>query len=238
MHKRQPLAIYGAGPTGRQLAFHILTHFTESHQLIGFIDDERAAGTRITLSLEAGAAPVTAGSVFGSLNEVSGWPGTSPDHLMLLLAVGSQDMARRRRAFQKARDLGYRFMTLIHPGARIEQSARIGDGTVILNGAVIDQGATLGDAAFVDIGVLIGDQTRTGLNCWFGAGARTQGRCRIGRDSRLDLGAMVMDDVTIGDGCVIGPQWVVSAPLKDGARLIGERTPARQGPIARTRRAA
>ncbi|MCC6580180.1 MAG: serine acetyltransferase [Phycisphaeraceae bacterium] len=84
----------------------------------------------------------------------------------------------------------------IHPGATIGRSFFIDHGT----GVVIGETCVLGDHVKVYQGVTLGALSTKGGQSW-------RGRKRhptIGNDVTLYGGAIILGDITIGEGCVIG----------------------------------
>ena len=98
---------------------------------------------------------------------------------------------------------------MIHPTADVAADARLGEGTVVWNGAQVREGAALGDDcvvgkdAYVDVGVQVGDRVK------------------------IENGALVYRGVTVESGVFIGP----------GAILTNDRFPrsiTSEGDLARS----
>ena len=81
---------------------------------------------------------------------------------------------------------------MIHPTADVAADARIGEGTVVWNGAQIREGAALGEDcvvgkdAYVDVGVQVGDKVK------------------------IQNGALVYRGVTVESGVFIGPGAILT----------------------------
>ena len=109
----------------------------------------------------------------------------------------------------------------IEPGATIREKVEIGEGAVIMMGAVINIGAIIGKGTMIDMGAILGGRATVGDNCHIGAGAVLAGviepasatpvvvednvliganavvieGVRIGHDSVVAAGAVVIEDV-------------------------------------------
>lgn len=112
----------------------------------------------------------------------------------------------------------------IEPGAIIRDMVEIGDNAVIMMGAVINIGAVIGEGTMIDMGAVLGGRAMVGKNCHIGAGTVLAGvveppsaqpvvieddvviganavvleGCRVGRESVVAAGAVVVDDVPAG----------------------------------------
>ena len=112
----------------------------------------------------------------------------------------------------------------IEPGAIIRENATIGRNSVIMMGAVINIGAVVGEGTMIDMNAVLGGRATVGKNCHIGAGAVLAGviepasakpvvvednvlvganavvieGVRIGHDSVVAAGAVVIEDVAPG----------------------------------------
>ena len=115
----------------------------------------------------------------------------------------------------------------IEPGAIIREQVEIGANAVIMMGAVINIGAVIGEGTMIDMGAILGGRATVGKNCHVGAGAVLAGviepasatpviiednvliganavvieGCRVGHDSVVAAGAVVVEDVPAN--CVV-----------------------------------
>ena len=135
------------------------------------------------------------------------------------VAIG--DNRRRQGALQSCRALGQRLAVVVHPRACVSADAAIGDGTFVAAGAVVNIGArlgagcivntlagvdhdcVLGEAVHVSPGAHLGGAVQVGERSWIGLGAAVRHRIRIGADSIVGAGAVVVSDVA-GAHVVVG----------------------------------
>lgn len=112
----------------------------------------------------------------------------------------------------------------IEPGAILREQVSIGKNAVIMMGAILNIGAQVGEGTMIDMGAVLGGRATVGKNCHVGAGAVLAGviepasatpvviednvliganavvieGCRVGRDSVVAAGAVVVEDVPAG----------------------------------------
>ena len=112
----------------------------------------------------------------------------------------------------------------IEPGAILREGVEIGEGAVVMMGAVLNIGAVVGPGTMIDMGAVLGGRATVGSRCHIGAGAVLAGvvepasavpvvvedgvliganavvieGVRIGRDSVIAAGSVVIEDVPPG----------------------------------------
>ncbi len=221
MSTRQRLAFYGAGHLGRQVYHHVKHHGAASAEVIGFIDDTRAAGAEVldgqrTLgSLEAAAASASLG----------------PAQVQIVFTIGYADMRARRAALDRVLAAGYRLYTLIHPRAVVEPGAEVGAGSIVLANAVLDQQVRTGEACFIDIGVRLTAGTVVGRNNYFSSGTSTGSRVVIGDDCFFGMDCTVTTEVKMGSRLFVNAKTLVPRDVGSDVKLV-ELHQSRQLPLA------
>jgi 2,3,4,5-tetrahydropyridine-2-carboxylate N-succinyltransferase/tetrahydrodipicolinate N-acetyltransferase len=101
----------------------------------------------------------------------------------------------------------------IEPGAIIREQVEIGDNAVIMMGAVINIGAVIGEGTMIDMGAILGGRATVGKHCHIGAGAVLAGVIEPASATPV----IVEDNVLVGanavviEGCRIGKNSVVAA---------------------------
>ena len=205
------MLIYGAGLLGKQVHHLVASHFSSNGKVLGFVDDDAAKAQSTVVDGLRNLGPLEAVSTDGAY---------APQAVRLVLAIGYSDMKARRQAFRRAKAMGYRFETLIHPGAHVERDVHLGEGVIILAGAVVDQSVTVGDGNYLDIGTLVGEDSVLGANNYLSAGATIGGGVTIGEDNFVGLGVTVVNNVSIGNNNFINAQTLVYRPLGDNRKLV------------------
>lgn len=136
------------------------------------------------------------------------------------------DCIYRRKYAEMILAKGGRFMTLIHPGARVSPYARIGQGGIICNWCSISNNVDVGDFTMVHAFSTIGHDVKIGAYnsiesyCFFGGYAKT------GDDTTFHVRSAIIPHKRVGNRCVVGFGSVVMRNYGDNVHLFGN--PARQ----------
>lgn len=139
--------------------------------------------------------------------------GTIP-HDGVIVAVG--DNAIRRALSQKLESQGERLASARHPAALVADDVRIGPGSMLSPGVIVVTGATIGrgvllntkssvdhrseisDFVHVSPGATVGANVFIGEGVLIGLGASVMSGCRIGMDTIVGAGALVVHDLPSG----------------------------------------
>jgi acetyltransferase EpsM len=137
-------------------------------------------------------------------------------------AVGS---TARGGFIEQARAAGLSFTSLIHPTARVPQSAVIGQGAILSAGVVIGAQARIDECAILNRGCLVGHHVEIGARSTLGPGCNIGGLTRIGEACSIGMGAIVLDRLTLGCESSVGAGALVTRDVGAGVRVVG--SPAR-----------
>jgi sugar O-acyltransferase (sialic acid O-acetyltransferase NeuD family) len=116
-----------------------------------------------------------------------------PSEYGFAVAIGYSNIPARWKAWERIRAAGYRAPSLVHPRAYVADTARIGDGCMVMAGSIIDVRAELGDLVVVWPGVCVSHDTKIGDNTFISPNATLCGFVRVGRDSFIGAGAAIAD---------------------------------------------
>lgn len=142
------------------------------------------------------------------------------------VGVGSVgEMSVRRRLYRTAVAEGFAIVTVIHPGASVAASARLGVGVMVMAGACINAGATIGDNTIINTGAIVEHHCVVGDHVHVATGARLGGGVEIGMGSHIGIGATVLQDVRIGRDVIVGAGAVVIDAVGNDVVVAG--VPAR-----------
>jgi sugar O-acyltransferase (sialic acid O-acetyltransferase NeuD family) len=215
MSKREGVVVLGAGGHAKVV---VSTLRAQGHGVATILDDNPHLWGQQVLGVTI-RGPL---SLLRSERFVSG-----------VIAVG--DNATRQRlaqAFQVP------WLTVIHPAAVVDPSARLGTGTVIMAGAVVQADAVIGDhaivntAATVDHGCTLGDF----VHC--APGVHLAGDVFIGEGALMGVGSTAIPSVRIGSWVTVGAGSVVIENLPDGVLAVGAPARVRRAGLADNRAVA
>ena len=118
---------------------------------------------------------------------------------------------------------------LICDGARVSGDVTLGKGVSVWYNAVLrgDDGAvTVGENTNIQDCAVLHEETHVGAGCTVGHGAIVHG-CRVGGNTIVGMGAVVLNGAKIGRNCMVGAGAVVTGKMDapDGSLVLGN--PAR-----------
>ena len=205
------IIVYGGGGHGKALIDLIRAEGT--HPIIGIVDDDLLAGTKVM-----GVSVLGGGGILKQLVERG-------VHLAANAVGGIGNIESRIKVFERLMQAGFTCPDLIHPTAFIESSAnlalgvqvmphayvgseaKVGFGAIINTGAIVSHDCTLGDYANLSPGAILAGEVSIGAATLVGMGVTINLRVKIGERSRIGNGATVKQDVPEGGIVRAGTTW-------------------------------
>ena len=190
--------IVGAGGHARVIADTVLC---SGDTVLGFLDDDAEA---------EGVAGIP---VLGSTAEYGKYPEAS-----FVLGIGSAAVRERLAAFMD----GVSWYTAIHPSAVISSlGTEIGEGTVLMAGTVVNAGAVIGRHCIINTGAIIEHDNRIEDFAHVSVGAKLAGTVHVGKRSWIGVGAIVRNNTSICEDCMIGAGAVVVRDIERAGTYMG-----------------
>jgi sugar O-acyltransferase (sialic acid O-acetyltransferase NeuD family) len=141
-----------------------------------------------------------------------------------VIAVG--DNATRERMVAGFKDAEW--MTVVHPAAYVDQSVRLGRGTVVFAGAVIQPDTVIGAHVIINTGATVDHDCVVGDYSHLAPGSHLAGESWVGRGVLVGIGAVVVPGRRIGERSVIGAGSVVVKDVPRGTVAFGVPASARK----------
>lgn len=111
----------------------------------------------------------------------------------IAVAIGYSNIPARWSIWQKIRSAGYKTPTLIHPRAYVADSAKIGEGAMVMAGAIVDVRSEIGDLVVLWPGACVNHDVRVGSNCFISPNSTLCGFSQVGSHSFIGAGSVVAD---------------------------------------------
>ncbi len=159
--------------------------------------------------------------VLGSTKVHEDYP---PDNVVLANGIGAMpgNKARWREA-ARMRELGYKFINVIHPAAVIAEDVTLAEGVQIMAGVVIQPGVDVGLDSIINTGVLLDHDCIIGPNCHIAPGVVCSGGVSIDSDVYVGTGSAIIQGISVGQGSVVAAGSVVFKDLTKNSRFIQKR---------------
>ncbi len=116
------------------------------------------------------------------------------------MAIGYSNIPARWAAWQRIRSAGYHAPALVHPRAYVADSARIGEGAMVMAGAIVDVRVEVGELAVVWPGACINHDTKIGANTFISPSVTLCGFAEVGAHSFIGAGSVIVNHGHVPDG--------------------------------------
>jgi sugar O-acyltransferase (sialic acid O-acetyltransferase NeuD family) len=136
-------------------------------------------------------------------------------------AICSLGTTHRRQFIEQALGLGFQFVAVVHPSARLSKESSVGEGSILSAGVIVGSHTKVGKHVIVNRGCLIGHNTTIQDYVTLAPGANIAGVVTIGESTYIAMGAIVLDRITIGKQAVIGAGAVVTRDIPDRVQVTG-----------------
>lgn len=134
-----------------------------------------------------------------------------------IIAIGSNDV--RLRIADELPDMEW--VTVIHPSAVVDETARIGAGTVVFAGAILQPEVVLGRHVIINTMASVDHDGQVADYAQLCPGVRLAGAVSLGQSCFLGTGAIIAPGVRVGNRATIGAGAVVLRDVPAEARAYG-----------------
>lgn len=195
------LLLIGAGGLARE-TLEVVRAFGQ-HDVIGFLDDDPETWNRRLDGV----------LVLGTIADAQRFPGAK---LLLCTGKGTARAAIAKRLASLGRN-DDDYATIIHPSVAMASSCRVGAGSILLAGSVLTTKVEIGQHVVVmphvtlthdDLveafstlcaGVSLGGNVQIGERAYLGMNSSVREGVRVGHDSVLGMGAVLLQDLPEGE---------------------------------------
>jgi sugar O-acyltransferase (sialic acid O-acetyltransferase NeuD family) len=200
------LLIIGASGFGRDIynmATECIGYQTE-YVIKGFLDDNKNA-----LASFGNYPPI--------VNSIKDYVVQDGD--VFICALG--DVHIKRNIVHSILEKGGSFISLIHPTAHVDRTAKIGVGCIILQDAFIGAGSIVGDFVLIQVSSVIGHDVKIGNFSRIDCLAVCTGGAIIEDEVTIHTSAVINQKVTVGKGACVGACSFAIRKVKENTTVIG-----------------
>ena len=201
-----PVLILGAGGHAKVLIEALLA---SSAVIAGIVDPDPAmVGTKLL------GVPVLGGDEL-----VREFPQAE---ILLVNGLGSVGLPlRRRELFERFKEMGYGFATVIHPSAVVASDIELGEGAQLMAGAVVQPGSRIGSNVIVNTRASVDHDCIIGDHVHIAPGVTLSGGVVVGDSCHIGTAATIIQGVRIGSGSVIGAGALVLKDVPHSVTVVG-----------------
>ena len=202
------LYIIGAGGFGREIAWLVerINEKEPTWELKGFIDDNQALW----------------GEVFDDHEVIGGcdYLRNIDRELWVLCAVGSSK-TRKKIIDGLGSSKHIRFATVIDPSVQMSKRVQIGEGTMICAGNVITVDVNIGKHNIINLDCTIGHDAVLGDFVTLYPSVNVSGSSSIGSETELGTGMQTIQGMKVGTQTIVGAGSVVIRDIPDKCVAVG-----------------
>lgn len=138
------------------------------------------------------------------------------DKAEFVITVGFiKNPAIRIKLYNKVKEAGGTFATVIASTARVSKYASIGEGTVVMHHAMVNAGAKIGYNCIINTFANIEHDAVVGNQCHISTGAMINGDCKIGERCFIGSQSVLANGIGVGDDIIVGAGSVVRKNLRE-----------------------
>ena len=201
-----PVIVLGGGGHAKVL---IDTLYSMSVPVLGVVDPDAGKHDQLILGVP----------VIGNDDFISNY---SPTDIQLVNGLGStKTTAKRRQIYDKFKNLGYTFASVIHSAAIVSEYVNKSAGIQVLAGAVIQPGVSLGENTIINTKASVDHDCNIGSHVHLAPGVTISGEVKIEDGTHVGTGAVIIQGVKIGQGCLIGAGAVILSDVPSGKTVVG-----------------
>lgn len=200
------LIIIGAGGMGREIYYHAkeIDGFEKDFIIKGFLDDNPNSLNGYTNFPDI-------------LSSIESYEICKDD--VFVCSIGN--VFTKKKTIENILSKGGKFISLIHPSARVEKDTKIGSGVIIMRRAEIGSFAEVGNYSLIQAEAVIGHDSIIRDYCRIDCKVVCVGGVIINSLSTVHTSAVVSHGVTVGKNSVIGALSFVIRNVKEGSTVVG-----------------
>ena len=138
------------------------------------------------------------------------------DKAEFVITVGFiKNPSTRIRIYNKVKEVGGNFATIIASTAYVSKYAKIGEGTVVLHQAFVNAGAKVGCNVILNTATNIEHDAVIGNHCHISTGTMVNGDCKVGERCFIGSQSVLANGISIGDDIIVGAGSLVRKSISE-----------------------
>lgn len=200
------IVIIGSGGVGREVSLIIqqINYLEPTWNLIGFVDD----------NVDSWGKTINGYSVIGGVDTLS----FHNEDCYVVVAIANYKV---KKSIVERLNNRFKFATIINPKVWIHDFMKVGEGSIIYEGAIITANVEIGNHVIISPKCGIGHDSVIKDYSSLLWNVNISGADIIEEGVLIGSGATVIQNKTIGKGSIIGAGSVVIEDIPNGATVIG-----------------
>ena len=133
-----------------------------------------------------------------------------------IITVGFiKNPAIRIKLYNRIKEAGGKFATIIASTAYVSKYATIDEGTVVLHQAFVNAGAKIGKNVILNTATNIEHDAVIGDQCHISTGTMVNGDCKVGNNCFIGSQSVLANGITIGDDIIVGAGSLVRKSISE-----------------------
>jgi len=138
------------------------------------------------------------------------------DKAEFVITVGFiKNPAIRIKLYNKVKEAGGKFATIVASTAHVSKYATIGEGTVVMHQAFVNAGAKVGNNVILNTFSNIEHDAVIGNQCHISTGTMVNGDCKVGDNCFIGSQSVLANGISVGDDIVVGAGSLVRKSIKE-----------------------
>jgi len=134
----------------------------------------------------------------------------------VFISIGQiKDSNPRKILYERLIKKKYILPKIISPFSYVSNTAKIGNGTIVMHHALINSSAQIGENCIINSKTLVEHGVKVEDNCHLSTGSIINGDCYIKKNSFVGSNSTIIQGVTIGEKSIIGAGKIVKVNLKN-----------------------
>ncbi|MBE0509045.1 MAG: acetyltransferase [Marinospirillum sp.] len=155
-----------------------------------------------------------------------------PDQIFLANGLGSlPGQTLRQTIYKQFKNLGYSFITLVHPSALIGTGVTFAEGVQIMAGSILQPDTYIGENTLINTGAQLDHDCSIGKHCHLAPGVILCGNVTMEDTCHLGPASCVTQGCHLGQGSILGAGSTLLKNLPAGGKLLAAKP---QSPVTRS----
>jgi sugar O-acyltransferase (sialic acid O-acetyltransferase NeuD family) len=138
------------------------------------------------------------------------------DKAEFVITVGFiKNLATRIKLYNRVKEAGGKFATIIASTAYVSKYATIGEGTVVMHHAFVNAGAKVGNNVILNTFTNIEHDAVIGDQCHISTGTMVNGDCKVGDRCFIGSQSVLANGISVGDDIIVGAGSMVRKSIKE-----------------------